>query len=91
MNDMKITWLQIVKSDLIVLNGRWWKVKAIEFFDYHGDALENSGDFPARCEVKMSSFEGNDITCFPNDVCESVRVRPAGPDPWEGRRKEGRE
>lgn len=91
MNDIKISWREVVKGDLIVVNGRWWKVKSIKFFYHTGKVIENSTDFPSRCEVEVLSIEENTVAHWPIDPCEQIRVRPTGRDPWEGRRKEGRE
>lgn len=81
MNDMNLPWHQVVKGDIVVIDGKWYRVVEIEVHGFQGGQ---------GIHVRFEDIEGNENSIYYYDPKETVRVRPTGIDPWEGRRKEGR-
>lgn len=92
--DLHIPWVQVAKGDLIVLNGSWWKIKSVTPTFYKsggGHELKVSPDWTSMIQLEIETVEGKVFHHHPSDAFEKVRVRPLARDPWEGRRREGRD
>ncbi len=93
-HDLSIPWVQVAKGDLVVLNGCWWKVKLVVATYYKsGGGYEEkvSTDWTSMISLKLETVEGEIFQHMPHDAYEKIRVRPLARDPWEGRRREGKE
>ena len=90
MRDIKIPWTETTKGDLVVLNGRWKKIKSIEFLDNKGNDVSGKEAWASSAKATLVDVEDNETDFWPVDPNHSIRVRPVAPDPWMGRRKEGK-
>ena len=88
--DLKIPWTETAKGDLVVINGRWKKIDQIEFVDMKGNSVSGKEGWAVSVKVDLIDIENGKTEIWPAEAHHMIRVRPVAPDPWMGRRKEGK-
>jgi len=88
--DMKLPANHIGKGDLILSNGKWWRVRSVRATRQYGEGEPFPEEICIVFEFELEDIEGQIVHLQPESEGHIFRVRPVSPDPWQGRRKEGR-